>query len=240
MDAGCANGNLTPRCPCRERCSHKPNKQRVRLIRPGLEFRVELHAYIERMIRKLHNFHKVTLRIAAGKHHSRALECCSECIVELIAMAVPLAHQRLPVKPGCERVRRKGAIVTAQAQRAPDLHGAAFCIHILALVLHQIDHRILRFRIDLRGVGVRIPEHVAGIFHNGHLHAEADAQKRNPVFPRVTRRSDLAFKPPRAKAARDKDAIRRSKQRSGILCLHIFRLHHCNLHPGIVCDPRMF
>lgn len=84
-------------------------------------------------------------------------------------------------------------------------HGAALFIDVL-LIGHQVDDRIRRVGIDLAGMRAGQAEHVAGVFHHGHLHAQADAQKRHVILARILHGGNLAFQTALAETARHKHA----------------------------------
>ena len=66
--------------------------------------------------------------------------------VELVAVAVALADDRLAVGLGDLGARLEHGVVGAEAHRAA-------LVGDVALVVHQVDHRVLRRRVELRRVG---------------------------------------------------------------------------------------
>src|SRR5215472_1740177 len=90
---------LVFQCRADERC-----KQRMRLQRLGLEFRMELAAEEPRMLGRLDNFHIIFVWRPSRNFQSRRHQRFLEVAVEFIAMAVALADFELTV-----RLVRKGA-----------------------------------------------------------------------------------------------------------------------------------
>lgn len=60
----------------------------MRLIRAGLEFRVELHADAEVVLRHFHGLDDPAVRRGAADDHACFCECLSVIVIELIAVAV--------------------------------------------------------------------------------------------------------------------------------------------------------
>ena len=66
---------------------------------------------------------------------------------------------------------------------------------------------MLAFGEEFRGVGVGIPQNIAGKFDDGDLHAEADAKIRHVMLAGIFAGEDFSFDPPAAEAAGDEDAV---------------------------------
>ena len=75
----------------------KAHKQRMRLVRPALELRMELYAYKEVLLRNLHRFHQASVRRQAGQAQACVLQRFAVFVGKLVAMAVPLADPGYPV-----------------------------------------------------------------------------------------------------------------------------------------------
>ena len=120
-------------------------------------------------------------------------------VVYLIAVPVALVDGLLSVEgagPG-GLVQHTG--VGAQPQ------GAAYVLHSV-LLRHQMDHRMGGGGIQLRAVGVGPADHIPGKFHDGKLHAKAQAEKWNPIFPGILDGANLAVNSPASEAAGNQDA----------------------------------
>ena len=95
---------------------------------------------------ELDHFHQIRRDVAAGEHHPVALEDLGVFVVELEAMAVPFADVELAIRFGGQRPRREPARVRTEPHRAAhDLE--------VTLILHEIDDRMRRLRLDLARVG---------------------------------------------------------------------------------------
>jgi hypothetical protein len=134
------------------------------------------------------------------EHTSPSLELLAVGVVELVAVAVPLEHLLPPVHLARERPVLQHARVVAEPHRAA-LPGDVL------LLLHQMDHRVRRLRIDLRRVRAVEPDHVARELDHRHLHAEADAEERPLLLARVAHRRDLALGAAVAEAHRHEDRV---------------------------------
>src|SRR5262245_50672645 len=104
---------------------------------------------------------------------------------------------------------RLGVRCDAHFLRA-EAHGAALAGAVVALLLaarnvqplgDQRDHGMRAGAVELGGIGVLEPQHVATELDAGELHAEADAEVWNLVLARVAHRRDLALDAALAEAA---------------------------------------
>src|SRR3990170_4722115 len=84
-----------------------------------------------------------------------------------------------------------------------------------------MDHRMRAVRIELGGVGAGKPAHVARELDRGHLHAKANAEKRDLPLAGVVDRLDLSFAATIAETARDQNAVDLAEQ---LLRSHLFYL----------------
>jgi hypothetical protein len=94
-------------------------------------------------------------------------------LVELVAVAMAFADDRLAVRRGDLRTCGEHGVVGAEPHRAALVLDAA-------LFEHQIDHRVVRRRIELGGVGVGEPDDVAGELDRHRLQSEAQPETRQP------------------------------------------------------------
>ena len=70
----------------RQRRAHKSLEQWMRLIGTALEFRVVLHAHMERTIGQFHRLNEPAVGRNAAESQALALEQVAVVVVELIAM----------------------------------------------------------------------------------------------------------------------------------------------------------
>ena len=98
----------------------------------AFELGMVLHAYIKLFARHLHSLHQPAVRRGARQHEACFAQRGAVLIVELIAVAVPLADLLCTVSLRHSRARHDNTGVTPQA------HGAAFFVQSL-LVGHKVD-----------------------------------------------------------------------------------------------------
>ena len=132
----------------RERRRDEPAEQRMRPIRPALELGMELAGHEPRVVAQLDDLDQATVGRLAGQQHAAPLERVAVLVVDLEAVAMPLVDDLVAVaaaafEPGVS-LRR----VEAEA------HRAALVLHV-ALVGHEVDHRVLGEHVELGRVGVR-------------------------------------------------------------------------------------
>src|SRR5690606_35824594 len=75
------------------------------------------------------------------------------------------------------------------------------------LFLHKVDDGMFGIRIKLRGTGLPQFQYVTRKFDDGTLHSQANAKKRNLLFPHIADGLDLSFHAAFAKSGRDQDAV---------------------------------
>ena len=110
---------------------------------------------------------------------------------------MPLANDLPAVQFPGQRPFTQPAVLAAKP------HGTAHIGLLVALVYRargvtpfrdQADHTVRCFRIDLSRVGFLQPADIPCEFDRSRLHAIADSQVGNAVFPGMPDRIDLAFK----------------------------------------------
>ena len=114
-------------------------------------------------------------------------------------MAVALVDDLLAVDRGGLRARRQLGRIEAEA------HGATLVLH-LALVGHEVDHRVVGEHVELGRVGVAGADDLAGELDDRALQPEAQAEVRDAMVTGVVGGEDLALDAAVAEAARDEDA----------------------------------
>ena len=109
--------------------------------------------------------------------------------------------------------------------------GAAL-IHIVALAGHEIDDLMGALLVELAGIGVGDAGNVAGVFDHGDLHAEADAEIGQPVFPGIAGGEDHPVDPSPAEAAGDQDPVYAAEHLTDVFGLERFGIDPPDIHPG--------
>ena len=191
----------------------------MRAVGPALELRVVLHADEEGVAAHLHRLGQAAVRRAAGHRQPRRLQLAAEGVVELIAVAVPLAYLPRAVAALQRRARGYHAGPRAQAQRAA-------LVHLVALAGHEIDHLVRAPRRELAGVGVRPAEDVPRVLYDRHLHPQAEAQIGHAALAGVLRGQHHALHAAAAEAAGHQHAVR-----GGEALRHILRRQRLGVHP---------
>src|SRR6266850_1028283 len=133
---------------------------------------MELRTEIERVVRHLHDLDQASVRREAGELHSALRQQLAVRVVELVAMAVPLEHDRLSVRATRERAGLEHAGIASEAHRAA-------LVGDVALLRQQIDHGMRRERVELGRVRILGPEGRARELDDHALHAHAEAERRN-------------------------------------------------------------
>ena len=198
----------------------------MRRQRRGLEFRMILARHKPRVVRQFNHLDQPTVRRYAAKPQPLRLQAVPVIVVEFVPVPVPFAYFKHPIGGFRLRSGRQHARVGAQP------HGAALFRDLL-LLRHQVDHRVRRGGGKLGTHRPRQPGYMARKFHHGALHAQADAEKGNPLFPRIPDGLDLALNATVPKPARHQHTSHPAQQRFNPLLLNILRFHHANadLHP---------
>ena len=184
----------------RQGSSHESLEQRVGLIGTALEFRVILHTHIEGPVGQLHRFHQPSIGGQARQGQAGGRQRLPIFVVELVAVAVTLGNLSHAVAALHGRARADEARIAAQAQRAA-------LIHRITLAGHVIDNLVQPLRSKLAGVGICDAQHMAGIFDHCHLHAQADAEIGDVLFPGILGCQDHPLNAAAAEAAGHQDAI---------------------------------
>src|SRR5262249_18022566 len=105
--------------PVSERRLHEPGEERVRIPGPRAELGMELAGDEVGMLGQLHDLDKLLLGPQAGDAQTVLLELRQVIVVELVAMAVSLLDDPLPVQA-------RGPRALAEEDRVePQSHGAA-------------------------------------------------------------------------------------------------------------------
>src|SRR6266508_2661223 len=97
-----------------------------------------------------------------------------------------------------------------------------------------MNDRVRRLQIELAGIGVLKATDVAGKLHNRHLHAETNAEERNPILASVTDGRDLSFAAAIAETAGNKDSVGLSKQSVSPFLLDLLGLDAIKLDANFI------
>ncbi len=135
-------------------------------------------------------------------------------VVHFVAMPVPLRHGRRAVDPVRERTGDDVARLAAEAHRAAQVGIRSAPLDRAVAVLPLGDeghHRMPRVGIEFGAVGAFEAGDMPRVLDHRELHAEADAEIRDAVLPRVADRGDLALDAALAEAAGHEDAVHAGK-----------------------------
>ena len=73
-------------------------EQRVRLVRLALKFGVELAGDEKRVVLQLDHFDQLAVRRQSAENETGTLELLAISIIELVAVAMPLVHDKRTIK----------------------------------------------------------------------------------------------------------------------------------------------
>src|SRR5262249_49591253 len=149
---------------------------------------------------QLDDLDQLAAHALAGQHQPARLELGGELVVELVTVAVALLDLRPAVGPP-----REAALLELAAEGS-EPHGAAL-FGDAALLVHEIDDLRRRLGIELARVRLLPARHVARELDGRDLHAEAQAEVRNPALAREAGGRDLALDAALAEAARHQHAV---------------------------------
>ena len=150
------------------------------------------------------DFDEGAVRARAGKNDAGGFEGRAKRVVDLITVSVAFGNL-------ASGVDLAGVGVVAEfAEIGTEAHGAAFVLNRF-LAVDEMDDGMCRVRAKFGGVGVRPAADVAGVFDEGHLHAEADAEKGDAAIACVADGADFTFRAADAETAGDEDAVHRAK-----------------------------
>ena len=152
------------------------------------------------MNRKLAHLNNPAVRRKAGKLHAMFCQGGAEIVVYLITVPVPLVNGFFPVKLIGFGGFVQNTGIGAKAQSPANIFHAV-------LVRHKGDNRMGGRGIKLNAVCVVKAGHVAGKLHDGKLHTQAKAQKRDIVGPCISDGTDFAVDSSGTEAAGNKDAV---------------------------------
>ena len=95
-------------------------------------------------------------------------------------------------------------------------------------------------RIHLDAVGIRITQHMAGIFHDGQLHAQAKSQERKLMRAGILDSSNHTFDTTGAEAAGNQNALYIRQKFCHIVLCDCFGIDPFNIHSCMVGNATVF
>ena len=159
-------------------------------------------------------------------------ELVAELVVDLVAVAVALVDRRLAVD-----LARARPLAELDRLRA-EPHRAAEVLDLL-LLGQQVDHRVRRLGIHLGRVRALEAADVARELRDGDVHAEADAEVRDPLLARDPAGEDLALPAARAEAAGDEHAVGRLELLDRLLVGHVLGVEPAHVHLRALVHARV-
>src|SRR5262249_29823808 len=201
----------------------------MRLPRPRAELGMELPGDEVGVLGDLDDLDQLFLGPDPGDTQARLLEAREIVVVHLVAVAMPLLDDPLPVQA-------RGQAALAQHDRIePQPHRAAL-VGQPALLGQEIDHQVRRRRVELRGAGAGEPADIARVLDHRALHAQADAQIRHPPLAGVADGRDLALDAAVAEAAGNQDAVDAGELRLGAVALDVLGVDPLHVDARLVGD----
>ena len=215
-----------------ERRADELAEERRRARRPRLELRVELARDEPRVVGQLDDLDQPPLLERARDDEARVDELLAVLVVDLVAVAVALVDDGLVVGVARPRPLRDLDRLRAEPHRAAEILD-------LLLLREQVDHRVRRLGIHLGRVGALEPDDVPRELGDGDVHAEADAEVRDPALARDPAGEDLALPAARAEAAGDEDAVDLLEQLGRLLVGHVLGVDPVDAHLRALVDARV-
>src|ERR1700737_1418230 len=146
-------------------------KERMRTSRARLKLRMELTSDEPRMSLQLHDLDQRSIRRQPAQSQTVLDEPVAVLVVDLIAMAMTLAHLRCGINSCSLRSDTETAWISAKAHRAAHVRD-------VLLPFHQRNYGVVALRCELARMTVGKPHYVARELDDGCLHTETDAEER--------------------------------------------------------------
>ncbi len=188
-----------------------------------------------------HFAQRIALGRNAGNDQPGLFQARQIGVIDFIAVAMALGNHVLPINLARQRTFLETALLAAKAHRAAEvgiriaLLDPAFAV---APFGNQRNHRVRIGSVKLGAVRARKTSDIAGELDHRELHAQAYAQVRHLVFPRIANRRNLAFGAAPAKTARHQDGIH-CRQRIAAVLFQRFGINVMHLDPAARVDARM-
>src|SRR4051794_10945561 len=161
---------------------------------------MELAAEEPRVVFQFNDLDELAVGREAGHAKAALLQLRHVFGVHLVAMAVALVDLLHSIRLPRDRTFLQRARILAEAHRAAERVDAD-------QVAQLVDDFVRRLIIELGRIRADHPHHVARELDRRALHAEADAEKRDALFARVTDRAQLAFDAARAESRSDQNPV---------------------------------
>src|SRR2546427_4918670 len=166
----------------------------------GLELGVELRGHEERVLGELDDLHQALVGRGARGAQPGSFQALAQQVVDLVAVAVALVDDGLAVDLARQRARVELDRVRAQAHRAAE-------VRYLLLLGQEVDHRVWRLDVHLRGVGPFHARDVARELRHRDVHAQADSQVGDRLLARDLCALNLPPDPAAPEAAGNEDPV---------------------------------
>jgi len=181
------------------------------------------------MILDFNHFRQAAVRRGACYPQSVLDQDIFEVNINFITVPVPFTDLFLSVGRIGMGVPVQNAGIGPQPHRRPFLRQ-------MPLFWQQVDDGIGRVRVELGAVGFVHPADVPGVFHHGHLHAEADPEVGNAVFPGVPDGGNHAFAPAVAEPAGDENSAHVIELILESFFLDLLGIDETQVNPAVVGD----
>src|ERR1700733_6202303 len=195
---------------------NQANEQRMRIVGPRLQFRMELRSQKIWVVRQLYHFYEFAVWRNATEGKPCFGQLISKVVVYFIPVSVALPDYRLAIDLGCLGAQFEIAGIATQS------HRAAFQRDIM-LIRHEIDHRIWSVRVEFCRMRFLHAGHVSCEIYNGDLHTKAQPKIRHSMSPGVGTSLNLAFDTAVTKAAWHNNTIDIGKIFSSAVFFDVFR-----------------
>ena len=162
-------------------------EQRMRLQRLRFELRMELASDEMRMVRKLNHLHISSVRRRPRNPQPARRQCFLILTIEFITMPVPFADLKLSI----DFMRQSSRLNFASP--GPQPHSPAKFLDPAQLA-QFVNHPMRRRRIELTGISVGQPAHVASKLDASRLHPQTNSEVRNLLLPRIANRNQHALR----------------------------------------------
>ena len=182
-----------------------------------------LHTDIKRQRRQFNCFNKISVRRGAADAESGIGKQRTECIIEFIAVTMPLGDCLLPVAAAHGRIRSNDAGIAAEPERTA-------LVNAVGLTVHEINDLMCAVGLKFAGMCIGKIRHMPRKFDHRDLHSETDAEIRNAVRSCILRRRDHALNAARAESAGNQDTVRTGEHFRCIFRCDLFRVDPADLH----------
>ena len=182
-----------------------------------------------RVIGQLDDLDEAALLERPGDDEPGGDQLVAVLVVHLVAVPVALVDDGLVVDVAGPRALGELDRLRAEPHRAAEILD-------LLLLREQVDHRVRRLGVHLGRVGAVEAGDVARELGDGDVHAEADAEVRDPALARDLAGEDLPLPAARAEAARHEHAVDLLEQLGRLLVGHVLGVDPLDADPRALVD----